>query len=240
MRRVLASLLVLGAASQAHAASLTYVGSLAFQFATLPPVVITGDGTAVLNSSAGGSHLTTLGIAPGDFATTGLSRTFGSTFFPILGLQLTASNDTGTFVPPGGLMQIHGVAKLCLFGSCPTAVTNLSLTLSGVGRGGFGAVTGAINVTVIGAPWTTGTAAVGTATAMGFVHGPGSDTSSTANASGAIQLVTPIFVSTNLDSAPVLPSFGILTLHFVPEPGTLMLLGSGIAGFGLFGRSRRH
>jgi len=37
----------------------------------------------------------------------------------------------------------------------------------------------------------------------------------------------------------VLPAFGILTLNFVPEPGTLVLLGSGIAGLVMFGRSRR-
>jgi len=36
----------------------------------------------------------------------------------------------------------------------------------------------------------------------------------------------------------VVPAFGILSLHFVPEPGTLMLLGSGIAGLVAFGRSR--
>jgi hypothetical protein len=36
----------------------------------------------------------------------------------------------------------------------------------------------------------------------------------------------------------VVPAFGIVSLHFVPEPGTLMLLGSGIAGLVAFGRSR--
>jgi hypothetical protein len=32
--------------------------------------------------------------------------------------------------------------------------------------------------------------------------------------------------------------FNTITFHFVPEPGLLLLLGSGAAGLVLFGRSR--
>jgi len=45
-------------------------------------------------------------------------------------------------------------------------------------------------------------------------------------------------VSTNIGASAVLPAFGILTLQFVPEPGTLILLGSGIAGLVAIGRRR--
>jgi len=41
--------------------------------------------------------------------------------------------------------------------------------------------------------------------------------------------VTPVFVSTNLGSEPTVATFALLRLHFVPEPGTLTLLGSGVA-----------
>ena len=92
-----------------------------------------------------------------------------------------------------------------------------------------------MNVTVIGAPWTTGTAAVGTVTVMGGV----SPLSNTGAPSGLVTLVTPIFISTNIPASAVVPGFGILTLHFVPEPGTLLLLASGVAGLVAFGRSRR-
>jgi hypothetical protein len=51
--------------------------------------------------------------------------------------------------------------------------------------------------------------------------------------------VTPIYISTSISGLEVMPAFATLTLHFVPEPGTLVLFGSGIAGFVLFGRSRR-
>ena len=49
--------------------------------------------------------------------------------------------------------------------------------------------------------------------------------------------MTPTFISTNI--ATVFLAFGTLDLHFVPEPATLLLLGSGIAGLVTFGRSKR-
>jgi hypothetical protein len=39
-------------------------------------------------------------------------------------------------------------------------------------------------------------------------------------------------------SFPELPIFAVLTMQFVPAPGTLLLLGSGIAGLALLGRKR--
>ena len=95
-----------------------------------------------------------------------------------------------------------------------------------------------MNVTVIGAPWTAGTAAVGTVAITGFRHGAAWGTSSTGLLSGSVRLVTPVLVSTSIGAAAVLPSFGILDLHFIPEPSTMMLLGSGIAGLALAGLMR--
>jgi hypothetical protein len=115
----------------------------------------------------------------------------------------------------------------------------LTVPLNPVGAGGAAFVSTLVNLTAVGAPWTAGTASVGTLSVAGFHHGPASLTSSAAQGSGSIRLVTPVFVSTNIGAAAVVPTFGILDLHFVPEPTTLLLLGSGIAGLVLYGRTKR-
>jgi hypothetical protein len=95
-------------------------------------------------------------------------------------------------------------------------------------------------VTAIGAPWTLGTASVqqhdGPVTEMGFAHGPASLASTTAVPGGRISLVTPVLVSVSLDSFPVIPVFSRLTIEFVPEPSTLLLLAAGVAALAALGR----
>ena len=93
----------------------------------------------------------------------------------------------------------------------------------------------AAHVTVFGAPWTTGTAAIGVITAMGGA----APASNTGAASGTVSLVTPIYVHTNQGVDPVIPAFAFLDLHFVPEPGTLVLVGAGIVGLCRLGQATR-
>ena len=235
-----ASLLVFGLAGQAHAVSLGWTGSFAIQLATLNPVVISGAGTSLVNGSGAGGQLSGLTVPASPFATAGfVLPVTDPVVFPIAGVQVTAHNAAGNFAGVGGAgfggqMPINGAAKICLFGSCSAAVSNLSVPLTVVGVGGQVLVTGAVNLTVIGAPWTTGTAVIGTITQMGGVD----PSSNTGAPSGTLTLVTPIFISTAIGGSEVVPGFAFLTLHFIPEPGTLMLLGSGIAGLVAFGRSR--
>jgi hypothetical protein len=133
-----------------------------------------------------------------------------------------------------------------------------SFTVNGLSKGnGF-------RLSVQGAPWTIGLASIRnvttetsnggvltyTATIQGFVHGPASGSStpgvplwgsglSSIGIVGLVQLVTPVSVQTNLEPPY---SFSVawleLKLNMIPEPGRLLLLGSGIAGLLLLGRAR--
>ena len=125
----------------------------------------------------------------------------------------------------------------------------------GIGVGGLVTVGGfsAVRISLEAAPWTvktataidqtddnTGAAAFHNVTRMGFMHGPASGTTSTAQPSGVVQIVTPSQVRTNLTlgTNEKVAAITELVIHFIPEPGLLLLLGSGVVGLALIGRSR--
>jgi hypothetical protein len=242
MRKLLgviaASFLAIGVAGQAHATALGFTGDLTISLVG-NTVSIPGTGTAIVNGSASGGHISTLSVPANAFVTAGFVLPITDpAAAPIRGLVVTAANNAGVFSgsPLGGTMGVSGQTKVCLFGPCSAAVQNLSVPFAPVGIGGAAFVTAAVNLTVVGAPWTTGTVAIGTVTAMGGA----APASNTGAPSGTVGLVTPIFVSTNIAPSAVVPVFAFMNLHFVPEPGTLVLLGSGIAGLVAFGRNSRN
>ena len=150
-----------------------------------------------------------------------------------------------------------GTARVCIL--VPGCTQNLPLQLTmndgntGVGVGGqltIGGL-GSIRFSIVANPWTlgtgqgvsqTGNGGFITKVRQGFVHGPMSNTSTTLLNSGIVQLITPMQVSTIgvPGNNEKLQLFGTLTLHFVPEPGLLLLLGSGAVGLALLGRTRRR
>jgi hypothetical protein len=149
------------------------------------------------------------------------------------------------------------MAKLCLTFGGPGCTSHISILLTptpggaGFGLGGTATFPGPVALTMLNAPWTIGqpvmtihtpntTITTPAVLPGGFAHGPASLTSSTAQPSGVVQLVTASKVYTSLVGAfPEASLSGVLTLHFVPEPGTLLLLGSGVLGLGICGRRQR-
>ncbi len=165
-------------------------------------------------------------------------------------------------------LPIRGVAKICLMDTTCNTLLELLLTvpttvngvpgngLIGLGVGGLITVGGGTmpEISMTGAPWTVKTvtaidqitttsgAAFTMVTAKGFAHAPssGTTTTNTAALSGVVQLVTPVQISTNLSlgtSAELGGSVSLL-IHFIPEPGWLMLLGSGVVGLAFLGSRR--
>ena len=241
-------------AGQAHAASLGFTGTLEVAITGLSPISAAGSGTATIS----GVNLTSLQVPAGAFSKGFFSvAVTDPAAFPIAGVQAKNIKNggvlTGFAIPSGvGKMGIQGVSTVCLFGACngvgsaaPSANLVVPFTENGtrgVGIGGPGIFKkGAVNLTVNGNPWTAGVAKIGTATAAGFIHGPASGGAATAGqAGGVVQLVTPTVISTNIGASAALPAFGIMRITFsaVPEPGTLLLLTSGVVGLAILGRSR--
>lgn len=212
-----------------------------------PGLTVAGSGTAVVNGSgAGGGALSSLALPAGLVVATGVTMPITDPLVaPVQGVVLTVANGAGSVAATGGgslggALPLSGTFRFCLFAACGAAIANLSVPLSPIGVGGSATLQGPVNVSVYGAPWTSGTAMVGAfgyfQTITGFVHGPSSNTSTAAQRGGTLQLVTPIAITTNLGVDNQAFAFGILTVRFVPEAATAMLLGSGIVVLCAMGR----
>jgi hypothetical protein len=234
---------ILGAGT-AHAVVTTFTGEVRFKILTLPDVVIPGHGDVTLNGNGSFGHLTQLDLASGAFdvlqdgVLLPITDPAGA---PIKGVQLNLRNGVGAFQGAGnsgsfgGVMPLDGVAKVCLFTTCSHSVANLTVPLNVIGVAGTAYTSAAVNLTVNGAPWTTGTVAIGTASAMGAVH----PASNTATPGGDIQLVTPVYVSTNIGASAVVPIFVTMDLT-IPEPGQLALMAASAAGLVALGVAKRR
>jgi hypothetical protein len=165
------------------------------------------------------------------------------------------------------LVPVYGMAKVCLISTACEGFIDVPFTkpttINGVAYGDFayavgigGTVAvggGATYISLEGAPWTIKTVGVWDnisttgglqkftlQTHKGWVHAPNSTTSTTAQPSGVVQLVSPGQIHTTLQYGANAKLAGMLVtvIHFIPEPGLLLLLGSGVVGLCLLGRKR--
>jgi len=265
-----ALVMVFGVATPSHAelANSMFPGNLGIVVVRVPPVpeiALPLDAPVVptLALRDGSGQLTKVSFAASIFRTTGLTFTVNGTAPTVGGLQLTGGNDAGNFTRVGGKfrgsMPLNGFERVCLFGTCATAPLNVTVPLSVVGRAGGIAYAGTGNatvpnkpilVTVKGAPWTQGAVTIPTqmSTAMqpGTIMATGNFANATQTTMGAtyknvVELVTPIFISTSLSPAQVVPAYA--TLKFTlksPEPGTVAALGAAIISLVAMGVARRR
>jgi hypothetical protein len=155
-------------------------------------------------------------------------------------------------------IPVTGGVTLCLLVQFPNCLAHLNIPLGattagmnvGGGVGGIVTIggTGSIRISVLGAPYTVKTVSAVNRTTnggfalfveQGFAHGPLSLTSSTAQTSGVLQIVTASHITIVAPGDNDLSGNISRTLiHVIPEPGLLLLVGSGAAGLALLGRSR--
>jgi len=264
---VLVSAMLVGLAGSAGANTLTWDGTLALDLGALPSVAVQGSGVATVNASGGTTHLTTLYLSGGITGTGVAIVTDPDTTGDIPSVRITATLNAGSItgisaqgqaINGSNTLPVSGVAKICtILGGSQGCDFSLPLGLTknngntGIGVGGLLTlfVGNTLLISIEAAPWTlapgsgvnqTANGAFQTLTRTGFAHGPGSNNSTTNLDSGVVQLISPQTVSSiglpaNNEN---LSLFSSLTLHYVPEPGLILLIGSGVVGLGLLGRSR--
>jgi hypothetical protein len=241
MRKLFVVLAVgaLVAAGQASAAPLGSA-SFSFQLGTLPGASFPATGATGASTSNLSVSLNAGSAFQGTFTTTIPT----SAAPPLTAIQIFVTNNVaGAFVggapnSVGGNMSVNGTANVYGIGGFPSGGAPLLAVPLNIGAPNtVTKIGGGVAITAVGAGWTAGQVVItGTGDA-----GTGMATQTGANGLtpggvGTLVLVSPTKIFTNI--AGTLAAFGVLSLTYVPEPGTLLLLGLGVAGLAAIGRRR--
>jgi hypothetical protein len=267
MRRTIGLLLgltlALGVAGTASAKTLGWNGTMDISFAAFQSLRFEGSGVATVNNSTGGNHLNILRLAGGIAGSGTIPVTDPDGEGTIASIRISATLGTGTIsgisgappLNPPATLPVPGFSRICLLTvGCANQISLNNTTNNGntgLGLGGLLTIGrfGSVRISLVGGVWTLGTTTLVTQThegnfkslsVAGWVHGAASSNSSTAEPSGVIQMIAPqqVTVSGVTGNSTSATLFARLTLHFIPEPGLLLLIGSGVVGLGLLGRSR--
>ena len=205
--------------------------SLEIQILDLDPLVIpttVGAGGSSIEGTRTPSSITNLELPAALFAGTDID-------VPVVGVPglgtigvFDVVSGPGSFAIVGseleGILALEGELEACLeFGSpgeClqfPPPGPFLTWNLGVVGSGGSSTANeGPNSLTLVGAPWTTGEAMVGTESRLGSISAVG-------DGFLAVELVTPIRFDTSFPPPfDAIPAFGFLAFE-VPEPGSSAL-----------------
>jgi hypothetical protein len=243
--------MVAGTAGAAFAAPGDFTASLTVQVGTLPPVTASGSGSGT--SAGAGGTATIPANTFSVFASAPISPPLLSLLF---GFVVGAPGQTGMVAPfaPGssnalafngstGTMGLN--ASAYLLNKAGKAVAGIPLGIIGVGGTTTFSVLGLVTGTIFANPYQLGMVTISGQLPPDpavVLMGTGVD-ARTANGGGTLTLVSP----TNVSLGPLgnLPALATLVINYelnptpvIPEPGTVLLLGAGIAGLAAIGRKR--
>jgi hypothetical protein len=249
---ILAAGVLVAAAGAASAAPYAFNATAQVQVGALPPVSATGSGSGTSVGPGGAASI------PGNVFSIVTTAPINPPLLVIDGFGVGAPGQGGTGQLPldpgtnqalafGGVTGTMGLnlSAYLITGYSNGAGTNpnnqAAIPLKIVGVGGtqkFVALGGLVMGTIKANPYQ-----LGMVTVMGALNGSPSTVmgtgfdNRTALGQGTIQLVSPTIVA--LGALGSLAALATLTITFVPEPGTLLLLGMGLAGIAAVSRKSR-